>query len=388
MGFTVEDMLLLAADRYHMKLEAGARGWSNSISWLMMVEDLTIIEHFDGKELAVTTGLGFPSEEKLMALLQTLLSHHACGLIINTGRHILTIPDRVKEFCDVNDLPLLSVPWEVHIADMIKDLTMRIFLQGMADEQTSSAFIRVIEEPRSWQACAQELLPYFDVDGSFQVILISNGSLDQMDTVERKRLGYRIEIFLENITHNSDFFYYDSSFVLIGNNITRQQMDAILDNFINRFRRWLSGEKLYVGIGSVLPGLQNLLTCYQRARAAMNACLRLDLPLVRFDEMGLYRLLTSSSDLLLLQEMGPDLLRPLLDHDRQHGSSYVKTLEEYLACGGSYQKMARKMFIHRNTLLYRMNKIEKLLGTSLESPRERIKYQLACLILHLKEIQP
>ena len=52
MGFTVEDMLLVSRQRYQMKLIAGKGGWSNSISWLLMVEDLTIVQRFSGKELA------------------------------------------------------------------------------------------------------------------------------------------------------------------------------------------------------------------------------------------------------------------------------------------------------------------------------------------------
>ena len=59
MGFTIEDMLVVSQDRYKMKMEAGSAGWSNSISWLLVLEDLTIIYNFSGKELVITTGLGF-----------------------------------------------------------------------------------------------------------------------------------------------------------------------------------------------------------------------------------------------------------------------------------------------------------------------------------------
>ena len=53
MGFTIEDMNLMAKDRYHMEFIAGKRGWSNSISWVLMMEDTAIIRNFAGKELAV-----------------------------------------------------------------------------------------------------------------------------------------------------------------------------------------------------------------------------------------------------------------------------------------------------------------------------------------------
>ena len=52
MGFTIEDMNLMAKDRYHMEFIAGKRGWSNSISWVLMMEDTAIIRNFAGKELA------------------------------------------------------------------------------------------------------------------------------------------------------------------------------------------------------------------------------------------------------------------------------------------------------------------------------------------------
>ena len=69
-----------------MKLIAGERGWSNSISFLMMLEDLTIIQNFKGKELAVTTGLGFQTEESMNRLVSALSEVGASGLIINTGK--------------------------------------------------------------------------------------------------------------------------------------------------------------------------------------------------------------------------------------------------------------------------------------------------------------
>ena len=84
MGFTIEDMLTLTGDRYQMSMIAGSRGWSNSISWVLMVEDFTILRNFVGKELAVTMGMGFESQEKLLTLIRQLSARHAAGLIINT----------------------------------------------------------------------------------------------------------------------------------------------------------------------------------------------------------------------------------------------------------------------------------------------------------------
>ena len=383
MGFTVEDMLLISKDRYNMELIAGKEGWSNSISWLMMVEDLTIIRRFDGKELAVTTGLGFESEKKLLRLLHHLSLHHASGLVINVGEYIREVPQSAIDFCNTADLPLLTVPWSVHIAEMIKDLSVRIFFQGIADEQSARAFIAAIERPDAPDDYREVLLPYYDLDGDFQVLLITTDGLDSMDTVERKRLGYRMELYLENISHNCEFFYYDSFFVLIANNLPAKVLEDVLSRFETSLRRRMPDRKIAIGIGSRIKDISNLHTAYKRARAATAYALRLGLPRFSFDDMGLYRLLTQIPDQLLLQEMGDGLLRPLLDYDEQHNSNYVETLEWFLRTGGSYQAMAEKMFIHRNTLMYRMNNIKKLLGSELETEEARVPYHIACLIHRL-----
>ena len=110
MGFTIDDMNLLSKDRYQMEMVAGNKGWSNSISWILMLEDTAIIQNFAGKELAVTTGLGFQTEDKLKVLVEMLVKHHASGLIINTGEYIRQIPDSILQFCDENDFPLMTVP--------------------------------------------------------------------------------------------------------------------------------------------------------------------------------------------------------------------------------------------------------------------------------------
>jgi DNA-binding PucR family transcriptional regulator len=42
--------------------------------------------------------------------------------------------------------------------------------------------------------------------------------------------------------------------------------------------------------------------------------------------------------------------------------------------------MSEEMFIHRNTILYRMANIKRLLGCSLDTPEERLVYMVACMI--------
>lgn len=421
MGFTVEDMLLVSQRRYRMKLIAGKGGWSNSISWLLMLEDLTIVQRFSGKELAVTTGLGFQTEEKLSCLVRDLIRKQASGLIINTGGYLMEVPSRVKTLAEEGSLPLLTVPWDVELAEMIKDLSIRIFLQGSTDEQISAAFQRAIEAPEDYESYSKDLLAHFDLEGSFQVVLLHRKDLAEMDTVERKRIGYRLQLALTNLTHNGHFFYYDSCFVVIMNAVDQAAAEGILRDFAANMRKRIPERPFLMGVGSSLPKIRSLSLSYRRAKAAirMGQCMadicalstdsgavpclstgeggspawrwqppksmdeRQGLQMVSFDRMGIYRLFSMVDDKSLLLEYEQEVLGKLETYDRDHHTDYVRTLETYLLSGGSIQKVARAMFIHRNTISYRMNHIREILGNPLEEAQDRMVCLTACLIRHM-----
>ena len=379
MGFTIQDMMITSEERYRMKYLAGRDGWSNSISWVHLIEDTKIIQNFWGKELAVTTGLGFPTEEALMELAGHLVKRHAAGLIVNTGNYIEELPESLLEYCEENHLPLLTVPWEVHLADMMKDFSIRIFVQGSTDEQVVNALIAAIEQPDN-QEYRKKLLPYFDVDGTFQVMLIASEGLDSMDTVDRRKLSYRLQMYLEQITHNGSFFYYNSYFVLVVNALKQELVMELGEGMLKRANKRMPDRQIYVGVGSQVTDIENLSVSYGRAEAAAKRAMGTKTAILRFEDMGLHRLLYRCADTGLLAQMKQERLAVLEEHDRRHNSNYVETLQRYLELDGSIQAMAQSMFTHRNTIIYRMNNIKKLLGTELDTPAKRLPYQIAFYI--------
>ena len=385
MGFTIADMMIGAEEKFDMCMIAGNNGWANSISWLLMVEDTTITKSFKGKELAVTTGLGFETEEKLLELVKILDEHHASGLIVNIGYYINDIPKSVITYCNSCDLPLFTVPWDVEMSEMIKDLTVRIFLQTQTDEQISAAFIKAIEKPYLTAEYREALSQAFDVDGKFQVVVLTTSDLDSMDSMDRKRVGYRLQIYLENISHNAHFFYYDGDFVLILNAVEKEDKDDIINGFIARTKRRMPDREVFVGEGTQVMDASQISLSYHRAVCAAQYAMKTRQDIVRFDEMGMNRLLYSVADTTVLDEMGAQVLKPLLEYDRKHNSELFDTFAAYLKNNGSVRLVSEEMFIHKNTIVYRMNKIKELLECDIDNPEERLKYRIACMIVNYSE---
>ncbi len=387
MSFTIEDMMLTSEKRYEMKFLAGKNGWANSISWVHLLEDTTIIQNFWGKEVAVTTGLGFPEKEDWMRLARKLNRYHASGLIINVGQYIREIPEELMAYCDENDLPLLTVPWEVRLSDMIKDFSIRVFVQDNTDEQIATALIAAIETPDNQTAYRRELWQYFDVDGSFQVLLLTCEGLDAMDMVERRKLSYRIQVYLEDITHNASFFYYNSDFVLVANAVPEETLYQLIEGAIKRGEKRMPERKLRVGIGSKCMDISRLSVSYRRAKAAVQMAMTQKRQVVKFDNCGLYRLLYMVEDTGVLQEIETECLAALEEYDRKYNAGYVETLQSYLKHNGSIQAVAEELYTHRNTVLYRLGNIRKVLGNELKTPEDRLPYQMAFYIRSMHGVQ-
>ena len=70
-------------------------------------------------------------------------------------------------------------------------------------------------------------------------------------------------------------------------------------------------------------------------------------------------------------------LRPLEQHDEDRRGELIHSLETYLDAGGSLTAASGMLGVHRNTLSYRLNRIEELLGQDLSDPRVRFLLQFA-----------
>jgi DNA-binding PucR family transcriptional regulator len=71
------------------------------------------------------------------------------------------------------------------------------------------------------------------------------------------------------------------------------------------------------------------------------------------------------------------LVRMLADHDQEREADLVKTLAAYLDHGGSLVDAAEALFVHRNTLLHRVQRIEELLELDLRDPQTRLNLHVA-----------
>ena len=91
--------------------------------------------------------------------------------------------------------------------------------------------------------------------------------------------------------------------------------------------------------------------------------------------------LARSPDLASFEE----LVRPLVERDRERRSDLVSTLRAYFASGGNASEAADQMFLHRNSMLYRLSRIQELTGLDLKDPDASLALRLGLLVLEKGE---
>ncbi|WP_110208352.1 helix-turn-helix domain-containing protein [Nocardioides daejeonensis] len=99
---------------------------------------------------------------------------------------------------------------------------------------------------------------------------------------------------------------------------------------------------------------------------------------IRPRDLALQQLLSSLPD-SRLDRFVADQIGLLVDHDRQHAGSLVRTLDALLRAGGSKQTAATELGVRRQTLYARLERLESLLGADLSDPIHRSGLEVALI---------
>ncbi|KRE98365.1 hypothetical protein ASG89_04965 [Paenibacillus sp. Soil766] len=135
--------------------------------------------------------------------------------------------------------------------------------------------------------------------------------------------------------------------------------------------------RLKIGIGQTNRTFLNAHRSYQEALQALSVTVTLQQKNVMFyDELGVFELLFHIGDKSILASFVRSYLGPIIDHDSLKGSELLRTLKVYLDHDGSKQIAAQQLFIVRQSLYYRLEKIEELLGADYMHPEKRLALQV------------
>lgn len=158
----------------------------------------------------------------------------------------------------------------------------------------------------------------------------------------------------------------------------------LANSFSKEINRQYPGSRLAIGLGQPAKDVSAWRTSYRDAVQARDLAIRLqtDTPLY-IGDLGVYQLILSLNDREKLLQFTNHTLGTLTEYDMRQNADLIKTLEAFFTCHGNLSQTAEMLIVHRNTLLYRMNRINEIAEIDLNRPETRLALHLALTIRRL-----
>jgi DNA-binding PucR family transcriptional regulator len=334
--------------------------------------------------LVLTAGYGLrDSPARQEQLVPLLVERGLSGMVFSVGWYFEAVPPEIKRAADEHDFAVIETPPEVQFVSIVERLYSEI-VQGQV--------IRGAREAARYKF-AQELLSQEGpvTTDQRECAYISGFSLDKPYHVMVVPVQENPEVLKEQVEswlrgHGQGAFI-----------AAREMGIAILvEGKPSRTGRQF-GEQLVSALDSTNAGLRvgvsEPVAPYQGAKDAFAQALEAALiakqlqfisPVVEFSELGM---------LDWLYHLPPDALRAnvywkkinaLAEHDARTGADLLPTLEMHLEHGGALAEAAAELKVHRNTLLYRLGRIQEFLSSDLKNVSERLNLHVAMKAYRLR----
>src|SRR3954447_18029575 len=145
------------------------------------------------------------------------------------------------------------------------------------------------------------------------------------------------------------------------------------------------GVRVSAGIGAVARAAPEFAASYAGAARCIDVLRRLERAgeTLCADELGILGLFVDSAHPQELEALARQVLAPVLEREATPGSALFATLETYLATGCDARACARELYVHVNTVKYRLRQVQELCGLDLRDPHDLLRATVARLIVRL-----
>jgi len=371
---------------------AGNKGASNEILWINLMEILDTLDSLQNGELLITTGYELDHMELFIDFIFKLKSKGLSGLAIQPGYYIDKIPQYIIEAGDKYDFPIIQIPSKLtfsHITRiLIKNINMHSNLNNNSELMRLQNYVKDMTTLDHKEDAMEDIFSSA-LNSKVYLFLLSISRIDDSLLTEKE-----IEI---GVTSVSSYFKSIKGKVILEKAgkknlyIVSIPKDAIFQDIYFDLSRIL--KNLWVE----LPKLSFLMGCsYFKGRegqlAAFNEAINCE---EQLEKLGAYKGICSFEDLSLFKLLGIlksndyalkfayQHLKPVIDYDTIHKNNYLETLKYYLINGCNINTTSMKLFIHRHTLTYRLDKISELCGIDFKSYYSKITFSMAIYIYDL-----
>ena len=205
-------------------------------------------------------------------------------------------------------------------------------------------------------------------------------------------LSYICDI-LEDTFADSPAFIHDNAVLAFINtgrlcSAAQDQPSEYLPVLNEKLRHLAEQMGMYAGISNEFSDIFSIRVYYLQARSASEngTLLAPQGTLFYFESYALTEMVINSLGGLPPEAYYPAGFASLLEHDKDGGISYLQTLTAFLEENMSYTATAKRLYIHRSTLIDRISRIERELGIDLRDSDRRLQLEIHLKAMSIEEL--
>jgi len=229
-------------------------------------------------------------------------------------------------------------------------------------------------------------MKYFDIKiaNNYRLLLVH---IDHHQESFKNRLIHEVKSHKKNnlneILVGQD---YDNNLVML---IPGDIFESTIDELLKLFKLKFSTAKIKCGVSRPYPILE-LLKAQREAKIALNISKKSlvhdkHITYFNFDNLNLERIIFSESNTSEAKQIYEETLQKVVDYDAKHSSELLYTLYCYFEYDLNVEKTGEKLFIHKNTVRYRIKTVSSLLNINLDSLNSIILLKIAFTYFHFKK---
>lgn len=354
----------------HIHLIAGKNGLYRSITWPYICQSIDFYKWINGQEVLFLTGVGMSlSEKEFEEIIYKCKEKSISALIILTNSEFIPyIPTRIINLCNTFDLPLFEMPWNLKIIDVSKEISNFIMKENNKINIQKELFKELIYSNNFNKSKVNELLYISNINRSKYYFCVTLNFYK----INSLNIDYILIEIENNINSYSNTFIFDvlndDIVIIIGTNssfdcISIKQRLKIFYNEMNL------KQNCKLILGDVYDNILDIRESYNNALNAFELYKynNWNYDTIDYSDLGFYKILFEVNSIKKLGIYSHEIIGPLIDPNDKNSLNLLNTLRCYLLNDCNLLKTSNELFIHRNTLIYRLNKIKGLLGNNLDN---------------------
>lgn len=364
---------------------AGTGGLNRQVRWVHFIDLPDVLPWVQGGELLIITGIGLQGNlSGLVPLVKGVIEKKLAGMIINVGPYIEKVPEEVLRIAEEADFPLLTLPWEVKLVKVMEEIAGYIVRQQTEKQSLSSFFEQLLLKPVEAEDVLLEHAAAcgYDLSEPQQVVLLgASRHGDKGSVLMKAELAQVARDFFVRCGRKVLLTLWMDKVLFLLPREGDQGNVALVEKLMEYIEAHLPGSNVAAGIGSFASSLRFIRESYQQAGKALwfSSSNVTKNDVYAYEDLGIYKLLLEIP-LDRLQKYCHEIIGTLEAHDAKYKMDLVNSLFIYFEENGNAVKTAHRLFVHRNTLDYRLKKIEEVSGRKLSNSYERLMLQLAVVI--------